>query len=324
MDSPSKPLVIKRQEEVMLKLEFKPLAVGSFPAEIVFDSDDPGQRSLHVPVDGRGVQSDWSAAPRALAFRTLLLDQQSAAQPITLQNISEVPILVYPARLEGPGADQFRVHRTPETPEPLTLNDDESVTYSVSCHPSAPGQHVASLVLDAGARSTGPPISIALAATAVAATLAHPTVEYSFGDVVVGSTSKPREFPLALVPPGLPQHIRRIESSNSLFVVDQSSTTMDLDPGAGTSIRVQFHPGAAGEATAVITATVSGGLGPLVVARLHGRGVAGVPILDDTCAVAGGGPGSGSGSGSGWWPMAGAMVMLALRARRRRSSLTRS
>src|SRR5262249_30985634 len=157
-----------------------------FPAWIQFDWKDPAQQSLRVPIDGRGVQADWSVTPRALAFRTQLLGEVSEAQWVTLTNTSRINVQVQPALLDGPGAAQFEVSREPPAipgdMTPLTLRPDQSVKYRVTCHPRSPGQHVASLVLNA---ASGPPVRIALAANAVAATLARPTVEYSFGDVVV-------------------------------------------------------------------------------------------------------------------------------------------
>lgn len=309
---PLAPFSVLPGAERALTLEFQPRTIGSFPAEIAIDSDDPLARSTRVPLDGKGVEVSWSVSPRNLAFRSLLVGDVSAPQTVTLANTGLAPFLLFPPRLSGTSASQFRVLPGGAT----TLRPGEAESYVVTCQPSGPGQHLAQLVLSAGGPL--PEVAVSLAATAVATTLANPPVDWSFGDVPVGQPSAPRDFTVRLEPPGIAGRLLAVASSNPLFEVDTSDTRWTPSPDEATSVRVRFRPEAAGEATALLTVIAAGQLGPLLVARLHGRGVVGGPFEVGFCTVA---AAAGASRGGGDL-LPGLLVLLGLAVPRRRAGVT--
>jgi len=197
----------------------------------------------------------------------------SPDKPFAIRNLGSAPLTIYSASVGGPNTDDFAVSLPPL---PATIPAGQSMPFSVSFKPTAPGQRHATLSFVDSAPSSGTPHQVDLFGTGVAPSVAVAMEPATFPDQPVNTPSAP-SF-LRITNNGstsLTVASLTIGGTNaSAFQIPAGGVTLPLTISAGNSVTVPvtFTPTAAQSYSGKITVSCVGISIPPVV-TLSGRGI---------------------------------------------------
>jgi len=161
---------------------FSPSASGARSATLTITSNS-ATGSDTVPLTGVGVQPASTLAPTSLAFNSLRIGTQSAAQAVTVTNSGNGTLNVTGVSLQGANGGDFAFTNGCLAP----LAPGPGCTISVTFTPTATGARNASLQILTDTPQS--PQTVALAGTGIASAVTLSKTPLSFGNIPVGRTT---------------------------------------------------------------------------------------------------------------------------------------
>jgi hypothetical protein len=259
------PVTLNGGQSTSFKVLFAPTAGGAVSGNVNITSNgaDP---NLSIPLSGTGVAAAGTLAanPASLAFGSVQVgNSTNLSETLTNTGVSAVTI----TQANSPGSG-FSISGLSL---PLTLNANQSVTFTATFAPTAAG--AASATLSVVSNASNSPLNIALSGTGTAAgSLAVSPTSLSFGNVTVGSSSVLNGN---LTASGASVTVTSAGINNGEFAISGISLPVTLAVGQSASFKVTFTPQASGAASASLTFSSNAGNSP-TVQTMTGTGVAAI------------------------------------------------
>ncbi len=233
---------------------FDPAAGGGNTATLVVSSSTLGVAQVTVPLNGTSqISSGLIATPNQLNFGTLNLGLTSAAQTITVTNISAIAASGFAVGISGQiGSSQFSVAQS---------TCGGSLAAGASCEagvvfgPTASG--TTSGVLSFSSHAIATPATVSLSGTGAAGTAIEvmPSV-IVFATTGVGTVSTPT--PITVTNTGLNASLSNLTLAVSAgFVLVNNACGVTLGPGLSCTASVEFAPTVGGAQTGTLTVSSS-------------------------------------------------------------------
>ena len=266
----SSPITLQAGESANLQVAFQPLVAGERIAGLVIVSNAPSSPDT-VQLQGRGmmVEPALMLTPQAIDFGATQLGD-SVLRTINLANVGEAAAVVSSIVIAGTHSTDFVLQ---DTSSPTTLQPGESANLQVAFQPLAAGERVAELVIVSNAPSSPDTVQLQGRGMTVepALTLTPQTVE--FGEMGLGKESLRT---VTLTNDGgttLSVAAIAIAGANSTdFILQDTGSTISLQPGESANLTIAFQPSASGQRIADLTVTSNAPSSPDRV-QLHGTGV---------------------------------------------------
>ncbi|PYV17843.1 MAG: hypothetical protein DMG21_07005 [Acidobacteria bacterium] len=234
-----------------ISVTFKPTTSGTLTGQLTVTTT-PAVSGLTISLNGTGVASNTptaSLSPTSLTFPSTAVGTASAAQSVTLKNVSTASMSISSIGATTP----FGQTNSCGT----SLAAGASCTISVTFKPTATGSVTGKLSITDNA--TGSPQTVSLAGTGVSATgpVSLSPSSLTFASTTVGSTSATQTVTLSslkssAVSPGI-----AISGTNPGDFAQTNNCGTSLAAGAKCTISVTFKPTATGTRTATLTSTAA-------------------------------------------------------------------
>ncbi|KFA90902.1 hypothetical protein Q664_25390 [Archangium violaceum Cb vi76] len=302
------PVAVSPGSTVTLTLSFVPRAVGAREARATFGLEGSAQDSVEVALVGEGTSPLVAVTPGRLDFGTWRLGDTVAPLALRLQNTGTGPLTVHRVELGGADAARFLVSPLSLL---LTLAPGAFMELSVTPTPEEVRTLSATLVVVSDDASQ-PRVEVPLAGKVVGSALSVEPTSWDFGEVEAGTRSEPRTFTVTNVS-STPRTVERVQSTSAAFEVEGLQGTT-LEPGAGATFRVLFHPEEAGAASGEVRLMLQGESTPDAVLAVNGTG------STQPVSVPGSGCSCNSGGGTGMAASLALLALLVLSGRRTRGA----
>ena len=110
LDVPSLPLTLRGHEDLTLHLTYAPVNEGSDSGEILVDSNDGDNPTLHIPIQTDESSAEISVQPPALEFGNVNSGASNALS-VTVSNVGTIPVQVTDIELAPETSADFRITR---------------------------------------------------------------------------------------------------------------------------------------------------------------------------------------------------------------------
>ncbi len=254
--------------DCQLKVEFKPVAVGSAMGLLSL-VDDAGTQTVVLTGTGEAPATD-TLSPASLSFPGTAMGQMSAAQTVTLANSGDLPLTSITATAAGP----FQVSSNCTA----LLAGKSSCSLNVTFLPTQAGVQNGSLSVHDSA-SSGQTVSLTGTGLLPPVIGVNPN-SLSFSGQQVGAASSPATLTVTNTG-GAPMSqvgFAITGPSAGSFATGETTCGPTLAAGAKCTVQVMFTPTASGGSVATLTvSTSSGGVSPVQVV-LSGTAVAGAGL----------------------------------------------
>jgi FtsP/CotA-like multicopper oxidase with cupredoxin domain len=258
---------------------FTPAAVGPRAASLAFTTNSLANPVQTVSLSGTGIAPLIGVSPASLAFGSLLVNNVSAAQSVTVSNTGTAPLAINAMGLSGTDAGQFGFVTNGCG---ASLAVGATCTFSVVFQPTRPGPLAAAVTI-VSSDLVNPTLSVPLSGTGVGLNLSATSV--AFGNWLVGTTSTSTNITLTnatTAPVTLSAFSLGGTNPNNFTFTTNCGTT--LGAGAACRISLRFAPTAMGARSGLLNIPTSLSATPMTVA-LSGTGVSPVLTLSPTALV---------------------------------------
>ncbi len=236
------PLTLTAGQSTSFSVTFTPTASGAASGSISITSNGSNS-NLSIPLSGTGVTAGTlSSNPTSLAFGNVQVSgTKNLSQTVT--NTGGSTVTITQANVTGAGFSVSGLSL------PLTLNSNQSVTFTATFAPTSAGAVSGNLAVVSNASNST--LNIALSGTGTAAgTLAVSPTSLSFGSVTVGSSSA---LTGTLTASGASVTVNSASLNNSEFVLSGISLPVTLNAGQSATFTVTFTPQATGATSASLS-----------------------------------------------------------------------
>jgi hypothetical protein len=231
------PVHLSAGQSVALRVRFAPTATGGAGGKVTFTSDTSNP-TLQIDLQGVGVLSERvKASPSNVSFDQVPVGSSSKLL-VELTNAGSTTVKLVGFSAAGDG---FSV-TGPSLP--LALKVGRSVKLDVRFSPQAAGVFAGSVFV------SGPGIEIPLEGTGAFGKLQIAPEPLNFGDVPVGTT---QTQPITISATGGSVTVSSATSSNSQFVLEETSFPLTIDAGRSESFHVAFTPKSSGTISGTLT-----------------------------------------------------------------------
>nr|HQU73099.1 choice-of-anchor D domain-containing protein [Calditrichia bacterium] len=183
---PLLPLSLNPGETLPLELGFTAPDTGSFPAQLIFVSDDPDQDTLTVQLTARGIKPEIVSTPPALAFGRVTVDTDSQ-RTISIANTGSASLVIDGIDIVGADQNNFVVVNPPTLPRTIAPGGNP-LQLTIRFTPDSLRTHTAFLVVSNNDPDHNP-LDIRLTGIGVIPDIAVSPLSLAFGTVVVGQDS---------------------------------------------------------------------------------------------------------------------------------------
>jgi FtsP/CotA-like multicopper oxidase with cupredoxin domain len=258
-----------------VSVAFAPKAVGARAASLAFTTDSV-TAVPPVTLTGTGIAPVIGVAPTSLAFGSLLVNNVSASQAITVSNTGTAPLAISSVSVTGANATQFAL--TGNTCG-ASLAAGGSCSLSVAFQPTVIGPLAAAVTI-LSSDLVNPSLAVSLSGTGVGLNLSASSV--AFGNWTVGTVSAATNITLTNASTaGVTLGAFTLIGANPGDFRFTTTCGATLNAGANCRISLRFAPTLVGARSAVLSIPTSLSTTPMVVA-LTGTGVS--PVLSLTPA----------------------------------------
>jgi hypothetical protein len=256
------PLTLTAGQSTSFTVLFSPTSGGAVSGSVSITSDGSNP-NLSIPLSGTGVTpGTLSANPTSLAFGSVQVGNHTNLSE-TLTNAGGSTVTISQANVTGAA---FSISGLTL---PLSLNSNQSVTFTATFTPSGTGAASGSLSVVSNASNS--PLSIVLSGTGTAAgQLAVSPTSLSFGNVAVGSNAALNG---SLTASGASVTVTSAGFSAGEFALSGISLPVTLSAGQSTPFTVTFAPQASGAASASLSFSSNASNSP-TVQTMTGTGTA--------------------------------------------------
>lgn len=140
-----------------IEVRYSPTQYGTHNGQIAFDSDDPVQPSLTVPISGSSAQSNLLVTPSSLDFGVVPVTCRSPNRSITLFNTGGAPITISRVYLDPTTSLEFELAAYPT---PTVINPGGSSVINIRYHPADIGTDTGVLFIEHS--ESGVPVAVPL------------------------------------------------------------------------------------------------------------------------------------------------------------------
>ncbi len=264
----SLPITLNPGKTLTIPVTFAALSVGSMTGQLTLTSNSTTGATTSISLSGTGITStpQISLSGSNLAFGNVT-DGTTKSLSLTIQSSGTSALTVSSASVAGTG---FSLG---STALPITLNPGQTLTVPVTYAPLTAGSVTGSLTILSNS-STGSKSVVSLTGTGVASVprITLSTTALSLGTVTLGSSSN-----VSVTLSSTGTAVLTIQSASLTgagFSIVGGSFPITLNPGASTSVTVQFLPTVQGSATGVLTITSNSAVGATSTVGLTGTGAA--------------------------------------------------
>jgi len=257
-------------------VSFAPATLGAKSAVLRFDSDDPNESPLDVPLSGVGApppSPDVAASPASHDFGDVVVGDGATAS-IDILNVGTASLSVSSVTLVGADAVEYAISFGAGA---FALAPGDSHRVDVDFAPVTTGTKSASLRVASDDPDENP-FDVPLAGRGVDSPtpdVAVTPLSHDYGDVYVGSSAShgftirnDGSADLAVTSVSL------AGADAGEFTIDAGGGSATLAPGATRNVTVSFRPGSAGVRSALLRVASDDPDEPLVDAALAGTGLA--------------------------------------------------
>jgi Abnormal spindle-like microcephaly-assoc'd, ASPM-SPD-2-Hydin len=263
------PVTLNAGQSTSVTVSFAPTASGTVSGNVSITSNG-GNPNVSIPLSGTGVTpGTLSPNPSSLAFGSVQVGNSTNLSE-TMTNTGGSPVTISQANVTG------AVFSISGLTLPITLNANQSVTFTATFTPTGPGAASGSLSVVSNASNS--PLTVALSGTGTAAgQLAVSPTSLSFGNVVVGSNAA---LSGSLTASGASVTVSSASLNNGEFVLSGISLPTTLAAGQSTPFTVTFTPSASGATSASLSFSSNASNSP-AVQTMTGTGTAPTPHTVD-------------------------------------------
>ncbi|MFB6296507.1 MAG: choice-of-anchor D domain-containing protein, partial [Halobacteriales archaeon] len=229
-----------------ISVAFAPAATGQQNATLSIPSNDP-EGALNVSLSGTGERSNIAVSPSAVAFGNVRVGETGDAR-ISVQNDGSQPLDLTGIAIAGANASAFTLAGDTGTG---TLAPGANRTFAVRFSPSAIGSRTATVEITSDDPDT-PTVEVSLGGTGVQPDVGVAADRVAYNDTRVGGV---RERIVTVRNDGnanlTVENVSVAGADADAFSL-AGSRTFALGPGETRDLRVQFAPGAGGDAAATL------------------------------------------------------------------------
>ncbi|MBI4818177.1 MAG: choice-of-anchor D domain-containing protein [Deltaproteobacteria bacterium] len=128
-----------------VELSYSPAAYGNHAAELIFDSDDPSQSTVHVPISGASAQSDVRVIPSELDFNVVPVGCGSPNRPVTVYNTGSSNVTISRVYLDPSTSPEFTIN---PFGTPISVRAGTSVDMTLRYRPADIGEDTGILFIE--------------------------------------------------------------------------------------------------------------------------------------------------------------------------------
>ncbi len=239
-----------------ISVTFTPTVAGAVTGSLQITHDAPGSPST-ASLTGTGVTPSISVQP-SLAFGNQRVGTTSAGTTLTITNSGSDALTISALTTTGPFA-------TANTPISIPAQSSANITVTFSPTAAGPASGVLQITHDAA----GSPTTVTLSGTGIEPLISVDTAALDFGDQRVGTTSAGLVFEIRNT--GTDTLTITSITTNAPFATS-NPTPIVLAPNQTFRPSIVFTPGAAGQASDVVTISSDAASSPTTVS-VTGRGV---------------------------------------------------
>ena len=265
--SPALPATVTAGSSTTISVQFSPNAAGAFSATLSVTSNSSSPVP-NVTLTGTGsevtvLQGQLNSNLPSVTFTGVTVGAQQS-QNVIVTNVGPGSVTISQASVSGTGFQLSGITT------PVTLNQSQSTTATVTFAPKSAGSASGSLTITSDASNS--PLSIPLSGTGTAAagTLSASPSSLTFGSVTVGANQLLSTK--ITNTGGSSVTISQVSISGTGFTLSPVTTPITLAAGANTTISATFAPNAAGSTSGTITVTSNASNSSLSI-PLSGTGI---------------------------------------------------
>ncbi len=265
------PLSLSPGQSLAIPITFAPKTSGTVTGNLTLVTNCTTGATSTISLAGTGTSStpQITLSAPSLSFGNVN-DGSSKAMALTITSSGTSALTVNSLSISGTG---FSVG---PASLPATLAVGQSLTVQVAFSPQTAGSVTGNLTINSNS-TTGPTSTVSLAGTGVAATiptLSLSTTALSFGSVTEGASAKQT---LTLSSTGTAAvTVSSVSAAGTDFTVVGGTFPVSLNPGASTTVTVQFAPTTTGTLTGQLAVNSNSSTGSSIVVGLSGFGEAAV------------------------------------------------
>ena len=221
-------------------VRFTPATAGAAIAKLILTSSTSGVKPVSIPLNGSGQATGLTISPAQLGFAPQALGQTSAAQSVTISNLTAVPADSLTFVVTGPFALTQNQCGSSLAP---AASCDAAVTFT----PMQAGE--LSGLLTVSSSSVSPPFAVALKGTGgLTGSVQIDPQLISFPVTGLGAASDPLTVSVTNLSTSLSLDALKIRATGD-FRIAANACSSSLPPGATCTVAVLFAPSATGVRT---------------------------------------------------------------------------
>lgn len=267
-DAASLPITLQPGQQMVLTLDFDPLAAGA-DAETLTITSNATPANVSVSLSGTGTTAatpQLTASVASLNFGSVTVNT-GASLPLTLTSSGTAPVTISAETASGAG------YSVSGSSLPLTLNPGQTTTLQLTFDPAVAGAATGSLAV--GSNATSGTIHVALTGTGTSPLTSQLTVSptsVAFGDVTVNTIASQQ---VTLSSTGTaPVTVTAATLSGVEFAASGATFPVTINPGQAVTMLVRFDPTAAGAASGQLMISSNSATNGTALVQITGNGVA--------------------------------------------------